>query len=71
MEDQSGMEGESHILLKTGSDACHRGQGSGGNGSQSGLANSRELLDNADSANHFQHTTFCAYIFTSQFHLTV
>lgn len=29
MEDQSGMAGESHILFKTGSDACHRGQGPG------------------------------------------
>lgn len=40
-------------------------------GSQSGMANSRELLDNADRANHFQNSTFCGYIWTFQFHLII
>lgn len=62
MEDQRGVEGESHILLKTGSDACHGGVKVQGEtaGSRSGKDNSRERLDNADSANHFQNTTFGA-----------
>lgn len=34
--------------------------------SRSGLANSRELLDNAN-----QRTTFCVYMWISEFHLTV
>jgi len=54
MEDQSGATGQAHILLKTGRDACHRGQGEM-TASQSGLANSRALSDNADGAEPTRH----------------
>lgn len=32
------------------------------NGFQSGIANSCELSDTADRANHFEDSTFCPYI---------
>lgn len=61
MEDQSGVEGESHILLKTGNDVCPAVQGLEGEmaGSQSGLASSHEHLVNADCAD--LHTIFFVY----------